>query len=863
MHRTAWFSACLLICATSSLVWVSSPAVAATEQEFTVEEIVVTARRRAESVQDVPGSVTAVTEATLQAAGVERPADFVKLIPGVSLVDAAEVGDTQVNIRGINGSRDAENSFAYIVDGVLYTNPAAFNREYPDLQQIEVYKGPQGAIYGRNAAAGAIIVNTKRPENELGGSVKGSFANDDTRFFQGSINGALVPDELFFSLSGTYRDSDGFFRNSFQDDSAIVDRFENYNIASRLIWEPNDRFSLDVKSRYAEVDASSITFNSTFNLPVFAETTGIAAANEDVNDREFVFQPNIVSDNDQEAFELSAKFDFETDWGTITGWGLYSDIDNDLIADGTSAGFGFFAGNQQCIDSTAELNAAGVTLPAPQILGATPTPFIFDSANGSFFGAYTPTTCDGIQEQVRNQRDLSFELRVASSGDGPLRWNGGVYYLDIDRQVGVSLNTDSGAPPIRGLLQEAGPNRTQALVFDDFDSEVFAVFGQIQYDLTDQLELSVALRYDREDRDVSSLVPTDLTSEVIDLNFDGVFNDPLNPGLSSLVNPAGVIPDQSETFEEFQPKVSLTYDVNDALTLYTSWGRGFKAGGFNNQGSAATVDIFINGFIDMSAAAATLDVPRPIIEDSFDEETSDAFELGFKSKFLDGRVQVEGAAYYVNVDDSQFFEFLVGTFGLLRVVSNIDELELYGFELAAQAKVTDYLNIYGGVNFIETEIKENNSRPDTVGNEAPYTPDFTANFGAELHLPIRDAVQFFARVDGQVTGDTWFHTVQEGVRPTIFTTLFEISPDPFFAPAPDEFIGSFGFADFQNARRDSYITVDVRAGVEGERWALTAFAKNVFEEEFLEEVIPAPEFGGAFDHPGARRRYGIEFSYNF
>ena len=98
---------------------------------------------------------------------------------------------------------------------------------------------------------------------------------------------------------------------------------------------------------------------------------------------------------------------------------------------------------------------------------------------------------------------------------------------------------------------------------------------------------------------------------------------------------------------------------------------------------------------------------------------------------------------------------------------------------------------------------------------------------------------------------------------TIFTTLFEISPDPSFAPAPDEFIGGFGFADFQNARRDTYITVDVRAGIEGDRWAVTAFAKNVFEEEFLEEVIPAPEFGGAFDHPGARRRYGIELSYNF
>jgi iron complex outermembrane receptor protein len=121
-----------------------------------IEELVVTARRRAESVQDVPGTVTAIGQSTIEGAGVERVEDFIRLTPGVTLVNTAEVGDTQVNIRGINGARDAENSFAFIVDGILHTNPAAFNREYPALQQIEVFKGPQGAIYGRNAAAGAV-----------------------------------------------------------------------------------------------------------------------------------------------------------------------------------------------------------------------------------------------------------------------------------------------------------------------------------------------------------------------------------------------------------------------------------------------------------------------------------------------------------------------------------------------------------------------------------------------------------------------------------------------------------------------------------------------------------------------------------
>jgi len=269
-----------------------------------------------------------------------------------------------------------------------------------------------------------------------------------------------------------------------------------------------------------------------------------------------------------------------------------------------AAAFGFFNGDSACIQSVSDLNAAGFALPAPQFIGQNPTGVIFDP-NGSFLGAFTPTTCDGIQEQVRNQKDFSVELRLASSGDEDLSWMAGVYYLDIDRQVGVSLNRDSGTTPIRGLLQTSGPNSTASLVFDDFQSQVFSVFGQIQYDLNDRTELSLALRYDNEKRDVSSLVPANATQSVIDLNFDNVFNDPLNPGLSSLVNPNGTIPDQSETFTQVQPKLSIGYDLTENTRLFASWGVGFKAGGFNNSGSAATVNIFINGFINGGAPNTT------------------------------------------------------------------------------------------------------------------------------------------------------------------------------------------------------------------------------------------------------------------
>ena len=176
--RVARLARVLGLTAVSAMVTAFSAPVARAQETALEEVIVTTARQREEALQDVPAAITAITSATLEAANVERAADFIRLTPGVSLVQTAEVADSQVNIRGINGARDAENSFALIIDGVLQTNGAAFNREYSDLKQLEIVKGPQGAIYGRNAAAGAIIVTTTKPRKEFGGAANVSYGED-------------------------------------------------------------------------------------------------------------------------------------------------------------------------------------------------------------------------------------------------------------------------------------------------------------------------------------------------------------------------------------------------------------------------------------------------------------------------------------------------------------------------------------------------------------------------------------------------------------------------------------------------------------------------------------------------------------
>jgi iron complex outermembrane receptor protein len=841
---------------------VTAPVAVAQEIGGVVEEIIVTVRRREETVKDVPATVYVFTEENIARSNITRAGEIALLTPGVSLVDAAEVGDAQVNIRGMNGARDAENSYALVIDGITMTNPAALNREYANLQQIEVLKGPQGAIYGRNGSAGAFIINTRKPGEEFGGQVTASAAEDSSYRLVATIDGPMG-DTLGGSLSGDYRTTDGFYNNVYQDRDDITDNMETWSVTGRLLWEPSDKLALDTKLHYGEVDASSITFNSVFHIPGLVPVVG-PTGYENVNDHQFVWYNNITHQNDQETTEFSMKLDYELEFATLTAWGLYSDIENSLGADGTSAAFGFFNGDQPCIDTVAALGTGGANFPlnSPQFMGMTPTTVILDP-NGSLLGAYTPTACDGTQYQERNQTDYSFELRLASSGDKQLRWNAGIYYLNIDREVGVNLGIDrlnapsyTGASPLPSLYTANLTNPTEQLVWDDFDTDVYSAFGGIAYDLGDAWTVDFALRYDREERSVSNKVPfgpSFLTQYVNScmLDFTNSGGTPLNPGQC---NPQGAgpgpIPDNSKNFDEWQPKLSATVDLTDQWTMFGSIGTSFRSGGFNNSGSAATVDNFINiplGLCDPAVAGCVASGNSRVgIQDEYRKETATAFELGFKSNLANNAVRLEGAIYYTEVDDMQFFEFVVGSFGLLRLVENVDEVEILGAELAVTWSATDWFDLFLGASVIDSEIKSNQVRPDTVGNESPYTPDSTGNLGAYFNFPVSKTMNLFANLDVSYIGKTWFHVVQAQERPITFALLVP---------------GLTG--EYSVARRDAYALSNLRLGIEHEKWTAALFATNLTDESFVEEVIPAPEFGGSFIHAGTERRIGADFTWRF
>ena len=799
-----------------------------------IDEIVVTARRQSESLRDVPASVSVLTSAALEKTGAQLAEDFVQLTPGVTIVTGtAEVGDSQINIRGMNGARDAESSVALVVDGILKTNTAQLNQNHGTMSQVEILKGPQGAIYGRNAAAGAIVLSTLKPTDEYTGKLKVSLAEHGTQSASGYLSGP-VGSNSGFVVSFNRMETDGFYTNRFLQKD-VVDNAETYGIDTRFITEL-DSTTWDFKARYAKVDSASINFRAAFQLPAFG-----AGFTQDVNDIDFeengdAYYGNIIPTNNQETMEFSAKVDHEMENHILTAWMLYSDVEQDLMADGTSADFARYSlaavsGTAAATASAAQCAAtitanSAFTINAPGVI----TP-------GGTLGPYSPTSCDGSQYQVRNQQDFSIEARLASNTDSPLQWQAGVYMLDIDREVGVSLGADLGQGVLYSLYN--GPttvNPTSQLYHDDFTTEVTAIFASIDYAASDNLNVGFALRYDEEEREVKNLVP---------LVADPITGAALNPGQDT--DGDGVltaIPDNSETYDELQPKFSLNYAVSDETNIYANAGIGFKSGGFNNSGAAQIIsNNLVNGptLLDalLTGTAANVN-SEVIIADNYEKETSTSFEVGVKG--TSGDLTYEFAGYYTEVEDMQFFEFFVGTFGLLRVVNNIDEVEIMGVEGSLKYDVGNDLSVFGSFNYLDSEITANSARVSTVGNKSPYTSEYTINIGADYTKELNNGSELTARLDYRVTGPTVFHTVQ-GVNTSQWAS---------FAPG-----------DFSIAERDEYGVVNARIGISNGNLKVTAFARNLFDEKFLAEVIPAAEFAGSFVSPGARRLVGLEASLSF
>jgi iron complex outermembrane receptor protein len=701
-----------------------------------LEEIVVTARKRDESFRDVPMTVSVFTEQTIQAAGIQKPADFMARVPNMTLVETQNSGNAFVVVRGVSQARNSESSVAVLVDGVLETNPAEFNKELFDIAQIEVLKGPQGALYGRNAIGGAIIIRTKEPSDELTGNVRLGYGNGTSFKAQAAMGGPVASsDTLKFRASVSYLDTGGFLQNQFLKEKA--DPAKDLSGRMRLLWQPNDTFKGDLRLAASRLETRALYFV----IPRSDEANPFTTFSTppDANNVTTPITLNNPGENNRDIFNASLKMDFELEGGRLTSVSAYNKTKELLTGDA----------------------------------------YDFRPRANSIFQALFGT--DLNQSQYLDFKSYSQELRFTSRSEGPFSWIAGAYYVHTDRFISTGNNVDTGAGvfPIYRSPRLTGSNPSFSYLADSQDNDAWAVFADATYEISPQIEIDVAARYDEDSRENTTETPTAFLPD---------------PAAS-----AGEV--RKKTFSKFQPKATLRYKPADNLTMFGSWSRGFRSGGFNQTGVGAVANANnVAGVNDLFAA-----------------EVADTIEVGVKGQTEDRRVSGGLSLYHTKSKNSYFFVFLAAN--STQNLGNLDST-LKGAEFEISARPTERLELHANYGYTDSKITKMED-PSVIGNQAPLVSKTTFNVGSQYTQPLANDMNLSLRADLQRIGRTWWEP-------------------------------------YNTTSRNPVSLLDMRLGLNADKWSVTAWAKNLTDEKYNAEFSP-----GGFLFKALPRRYGVEFNYQF
>lgn len=511
--------------------------------EEPIDTITVTAQRREENLQDVPLSVTALGGGELFDAGVTDISRLDQLVPGLQFGQSGS--DARPAIRGArteNVSVQQDPIISFYVDGVYRSLTSQALASIVDVKRVEVLRGPQGTLYGRNAFGGAvnIISNPPSPYLEYGGSL--AYGNFDRVRAQAYVNLPATPD-LAFRLTGAYENHDFIVENRTNPAAGLRDKDERY-LRAQMLWMPNDRLTMTLRASQWEQagngnsefgykligtpidpsnDGNPITFDEVVvaeldpvnprtgagNLPVIADPYVI----------DYDFNPSL--DTEQQAANLELVYDF--DGATLTGIFSYSDFSVGRTAD-------------------ADLSRLA-------------------SAFAGQFDEATTTTQ---------------ELRLDSATDGPLTWTAGTFFLQEDKSglfvFDRLFNTDPATNRPDGTVATAYFADFNALA--DVETDSFAAFGQASYAVTDRLNLTAGLRYTLDEKDFSRVTTGLNTEPVTFFEADGV-------------TPRPVFEDDAE-FDQLTWRLAADFRLNPATLLYASVSTGFQSGGFNNSADSVT-----------------------------------------------------------------------------------------------------------------------------------------------------------------------------------------------------------------------------------------------------------------------------------
>jgi iron complex outermembrane receptor protein len=713
-----------------------------------LEEIIVTARRRNEAFQDVPVTISVFDENEIRAAGIERPRDFINLTPNVTLVETQNQGNAFITVRGISQARNSEPSVAVLVDGVLMSNPAQFNQELFDVTQIEVLKGAQGAVYGRNAIGGAMVITTRQPGDERQSRVKVAYDSGPGGTVQLSGDGPVGDSKkLKYHAALSYFDTDGYIPNTYLHEKA--DPYKDVSLHGRLIWTPNDRLTVDGRIYDSHLDTQALYFNIV-GFP--------SAVPLDVNVTSLPVRVNNPGENGRDLSQAALKIDYNMDAGTLTSITSFDSIREILTGDA----------------------------------------YDFLPITESFL--YLNYGADQNQSQFLDVDTVSQEVRFTSKDEGKLRWIAGAYWIGTDRFIstGNMVDTGGGVFPVYRAPRGRFPydfatdpvNPSATFLADSQNNNAWALFGELGYDITKRTELSFALRYDQDHRVNTTDTPTAFLPNVAGAP----------QGFTGEV--------RSHTWSASQPKLTLRFKASDALTIYGGYSKGFRSGGFNQTGVGAVA----------ANNPPALGGPILGVNDLFDAETAETIEFGLKSR-LANRVDLDFSVYSTEAKGSYFFVFLYAN--STQNLGNLKKVDYDGFELSLNARLTDTFNLTFGYGATDSEIKDA-ADPLTIGNQAPLVSRDTTNVGAHYHQPIgTKGLEFELRADYRRIGKTYWEPYNVTVRKPVNL-------------------------------------LDLRAGVNGKNWSVTAWERNLNNVQYNAEFSP-----GGFVFKAKPRVWGLDYTRQF
>ncbi len=685
-------------------------------QAAVLEEIVVTAQKRDQSMQDVGIAVTAFTGEQLDQLGWASAEKVTAMSPGVTTIQPNGPSAFFTNIRGVaqnDFSGDHQESpVAIYLDEAYISAASGAGFQLFDFERVEILRGPQGTLFGRNATGGLVHYITRKPSQETDGYIDLTFGDYNQRKIEGAIGGG-ISDTVAGRLSFVINEHDGVFDNRIGKD---LNDGDDWAVRGQLLFDIGERTEWLVSVRAAEQDVKIAPFSHRS-----ARLNPVTGLGEAFNG------PDLTAEGDSRnavGFQDTAHDLFK---GSINVIG-FNKIETSGITSNLKIGIG---DNMELVAITDFSN-----LEKDYIEDS-------DAGPGDFFAFALRSDID----------QFSQEIRLTGTTDN-MTWVVGGYYLDIDGEFfngGAASNFFAAAFPGFGLddpsLETLGLN-------NPFETETtsYAVFGQVEYDISESVRITAGVRWSREEKEMDfrqffSLFSAPDTFNVVvedglglggaiwTFNPNTVSNAPGGPAFGFPLITGN--PNDAEIDEDLiAAKLSLEWTPTDDLLWYVSYNRGIKAGGFNAP-------------IDATDFYAGLRAPS---EMKFDEEILNAYETGFKWTFADGLARLNGAAYYYDYQDYQAFALD----SLTTVVFNTDA-ESIGLELELQASPMDGLDIMLGVAVIDNNVEDAFTRPDgrDIDRDAVLTPDLNFNGMVRYEWPMAGGY-LAAQFDFNYMGDHFF-----------------------------------------------------------------------------------------------------------